>query len=204
MIYERHEANTSAFLSPTSTSGADALLPTEPIISPTEEDFNKDCLDRLTEEGNLSPDQAEVSSPHLITLTSRMLKIMRTFLAPTTISILLAFTISLVRPLKGLFVPLDGSPIPNAPDGYPPLYFIYDTTTFLGGASIPLSLICLGVALSKMKVPKDLTKLPLGAIGALAIGKLFISPVLGVVIVNAFVKVGFIHEEDKLLQFVAM
>jgi auxin efflux carrier family protein len=203
MIYERQEANEDAPSSPNSTYGADALSPTDTVISPTEKYFDKDCLDKLTEESKISPDQAAVCS-YSTTFTSKMLKIMRTFRTPPTISIFSALIISLIRPLKGLFVPLDNSPIPNAPDGYPPLYFVYDTVNFLGAGSVPLSLVCLGVALAKMKVPKGLTKLPLGAIGALAVGKLFILPILGVVIVGAFVKVGFIHEEDKLLQFVAM
>lgn len=38
----------------------------------------------------------------------------------------------------------------------------------------------------------------------MAIGKLFVSPILGVLTVNAFVKIGFIHEEDKVLRFIAM
>lgn len=186
--------------SPT-TSVHDALSPTATMVSPTERDFSKEPKEKSTVEENVYTDEPEDASE---TIISKVLKVMRTFLTPATIAILLAFPISLVRPLKGLFVPLDNSPIPNAPDGNPPLYFIYDTTNFLGAASVPLGLVCLGAALAKMQVPKDLRKLPLGAISGLAIGKLIVSPILGVIIVNAFVKIGFIHEEDKVLRFVAM
>jgi hypothetical protein len=90
MISERQEANADDFSSPNSTSEADALSPTETMISPTEKDFNKDRLDKLTEECKISPDQAEVSSSHLIAFTSKA------FLTPPTISIFSAFIISFI------------------------------------------------------------------------------------------------------------
>lgn len=169
--------------------------------STTERDSSIISQEKSESDGITHISEQQASS---VTLTSRVLKFIRTFLTPNTIAILLAFPISLIRPLKALFVPLANSPIPKAPDGNPPLYFIYDTTNFLGAATLPFGLVCLGAALAKMKLPKDLRKLPLGAITGLAVGKLIISPILGVAIVNSFVKIGFIHEEDKVLRFVAM
>jgi auxin efflux carrier family protein len=198
----------SAFSPTTSVyGGADMMSPTATVISPTERDFNK-------EKGVMSPTEevpekaqsvtSNGSNSNTVTLTSRVVGFLKTLMTPATITMAAAFPIALIKPLKGLFVELENSPIPNAPDGRPPLYFIMDTTNFLGAASIPLGLICLGAALAKMKIPKKLSSLPVGAITALAIGKLVISPILGVLIVNGFVKIGFIDENDKVLRFVTM
>ncbi|KAG8696102.1 Protein M3, partial [Ceratobasidium sp. 395] len=66
--------------------------------------------------------------------------------SPPTITMVAAFVIALVPTLKALFIappPDSGVRIPSAPDGLPPLNFIIDTATFIGGGSIPLGLICL-------------------------------------------------------------
>ena len=181
-------------------TGQDAMSPTPTMFAPTEHEFDPKDTKRVEEE----QDEPSLSSRTPATLTTRAWNIFRSLLSPATISMFLAFPIALVTPLKGLFVSLENSPIPNAPDGHPPLYFIMDTANFLGAASIPLGLVCLGAALAKLKVPKSWNTLPLGAIGWMAIGKLVVSPILGVLIVNAFVKIGFIHEDDKVLRFITM
>jgi hypothetical protein len=196
-------ASSERALSPLESTygGVDMRSPTSTVV-PTEKDF----IDQKENTEPVEEDEIDESSTSSIGAPSfilRLCRFLRAFLTPATATILLAFPISLVRPLKGLFVPLDNSPIPNAPDGYPPLYFIYDTTNFLGAASVPLGLVCLGAALAKLKLPSNIRQFPLGAISGLAIGKLIISPILGVIIVNLFVKTGFIHEDDKVLRFVA-
>lgn len=55
--------------------------------------------------------------------------ILLSLLTPQAISIFTAFPIALITPLKALFSPVDNSPIPNAPDGQPPLAFILDAAT---------------------------------------------------------------------------
>jgi len=126
--------------------------------------------------------------------------------APPTVAILLACPISAIRPLKALFVPLqntNGSPlIPFAPDRAPPLAFILDTATFLGSASVPLALICLGAALAKLKPPKRIRDLPVGAILALTIGRLILQPIIAIVVVEGLVRAGLIDEANKVLRFV--
>lgn len=181
-------------------AGHDAMSPTPTMIAPTERDFDSKDV-KPTNRPNEEPSFVSKNPP---SLPLRAYSVFLSLLSPATISMLLAFPIALVTPLKGLFVNLDNSPIPNAPDGHPPLYFIMDTANFLGAASIPLGLVCLGAALAKLKMPKTWSKLPLGAIGWMAVGKLVISPILGVLIVNGFVKIGFIREEDKVLRFVTM
>lgn len=181
-------------------AGQDVLSPTPTMIAPTERDFDTGNAKMTNEkDGELVSSSRNPTSP-----SRRAWNVFRSLISPATISMFLSFPIALVTPLKGLFVHLDNSPIPSAPDGQPPLYFIFDTANFLGAASIPLGLICLGAALAKLKVPKTWNSLPLGAIGWMAIGKLVVSPILGILIVNAFMKIGFIHEEDKVLRFVTM
>lgn len=136
--------------------------------------------------------------------------ILRNLLLPPSITILASFLIAFITPLKALFTPVPGySSIPNAPDGQPPLAFVLDTANFVGAASIPLGLICLGSALARLELPSvrspaDWARLPIAAISLLALGKMVLMPVLGVLIVNGFVSVGFIAREDKVLRFVCV
>lgn len=137
---------------------------------------------------------------------SLFLSYIRTLPGPATITVILSFVISIIPSLKALFVPLthkDGTPIiPFAPDGAPPLSFLLDTATFLGNASVPMGLVCLGAALAKLKIPKKVRDLPLGAISALAFGRLILQPVVAVFVIQGLVRVGVIDEEDKVLRFV--
>ncbi|KAA1476306.1 auxin efflux carrier [Dentipellis sp. KUC8613] len=130
--------------------------------------------------------------------------ILTELLNPCSLAILIAFPIALVRPLKALFVPIDNSPIPNAPDGQPPLAFILDTATFIGAASVPLGLVTLGSALARLKGGAAWRAGPRGAIMALALGKMVLSPVVGVCIVRALVRAGVIDGGDRVLQFVCI
>lgn len=131
---------------------------------------------------------------------------LQTLIAPCSLSIILAFIISIVPVLKALFVPdVPGVNMPSAPDGQPPLAIILNTTTFIGGASIPLGLMTLGSALARMEIPGGrLRSLPLGAVGALAIGRLVIMPVLGVLVIQRLTHVGMLDANDKVLRFVCM
>ena len=126
-------------------------------------------------------------------------------LSPASLSVILAFPIALITPLKGLLVALPNSPIPNAPDGQPPLAFVMDTASFVGAASVPLGLICLGSALARLKVPRGAWRtMPLGAIFGLAVAKIVVSPVLGVLICQGLTNAGIISKGDKVLRFVCM
>ncbi|EJD55666.1 auxin efflux carrier [Auricularia subglabra TFB-10046 SS5] len=136
---------------------------------------------------------------------ARVTAVVQGLITPITIAMLIGLIVAVVRPLKSLFVVVPSSPTPNAPDGQPALAFIMDTATFLGGGAVPLGLTCLGSALAGLKVPRsEWHTLPFGAITSLAVGKLLVMPVLGILIVNAFVRVGFIDASDKVLQFVCI
>lgn len=135
----------------------------------------------------------------------------RTFLkllfSPPSIAILLGFAIALIPPLKALFVAVPSVHMPTAPDGLPPLAFFFDTTTFIGGASVPLGLISLGSSLARLIFPRNREAwraLPIGSIAGVAAGRMIIMPVLGVLIVQGLVRGGVIPREDKVLQFVCI
>ncbi|EIN08921.1 auxin efflux carrier [Punctularia strigosozonata HHB-11173 SS5] len=133
---------------------------------------------------------------------------LKSLLTPSSISIILAFIIALVNPLKALFVTVDGwtgTRIPNAPDGQPPLAFVMDTASFVGAASVPLGLTCLGSALARLKIPSGEWKnLPLGAISSLAVARMILIPVIGVIMCQGLATAGVIDPNDKVLRFVCI
>ncbi|KAF9443726.1 hypothetical protein P691DRAFT_678926, partial [Macrolepiota fuliginosa MF-IS2] len=124
---------------------------------------------------------------------------------PISITIYIALPISLIPQLKALFVEVPGVHIPPAPDGQPPLAFIQDFATFIGAASVPLGLICLGSSLARLNVPiNQWRNLPIGAISWLAIAKMIIMPVLGVLICQGLVRAGVLFRDDKVLIFICI
>jgi len=138
---------------------------------------------------------------------SHALAFLNSLVTPPSVSILLSFPIALIPSLKALFVTVPSVHMPSAPDGLPPLAFFFDTTAFIGAASVPLGLICLGSALARLNFPRDREgwrMLPVGAITGVAVGRMIIMPVLGVLLVQGLVNGGIIPKEDKVLQFVSM
>ncbi|KAJ9104588.1 hypothetical protein QFC21_002086 [Naganishia friedmannii] len=98
---------------------------------------------------------------------STPINIVKLMLTPPSISLFLALPISLVQPLKALFVHVEGwtgGRMPNGPDGKPPLSWLLDTANFLGQICIPLGLILLGSSFARLKLPKPPSKLPISAI----------------------------------------
>ncbi|KAK7688364.1 hypothetical protein QCA50_008736 [Cerrena zonata] len=137
--------------------------------------------------------------------TKRIRSFLSSLVSPPSLAIIISFPVALVTPLKALFVPIANSPIPNAPDGQPPLAFVQDAATFIGAAAVPLGLICLGSALARLNVPMNRWRtLPLGAIFSLAVAKLIITPVLGVLICEGLTRAGVIDPSDKVLRFVCI
>ncbi|KAJ7708370.1 auxin efflux carrier [Mycena rosella] len=125
--------------------------------------------------------------------------------SPASLSIILSFPIALIPALKGLFVEVASPHIPSAPDGRPPLSFLFDTATFIGAASVPLGLVCLGSALARLEVPRgQWNHLPVGAILSMAVGRMLVMPVLGVLVAKGLTNAGIISREDKVLQFVCI
>jgi auxin efflux carrier family protein len=143
---------------------------------------------------------------------TRVRPYLRTFLhgvlTPASSSILVSLLLSLVPALKALFVASPTGPhLHPAPDGLPPLSVLLDAAAFVGAASVPLGLICLGGALARLEVPRGRegwTRMPSGAIVSLAVAKEGVMPVLGVIIVQGLTRAGVIGADEKVLRFVCM
>ncbi|BGP40253.1 Protein M3 [Rhodotorula kratochvilovae] len=126
------------------------------------------------------------------------------FQSPPCLSLLSALIISLVPTLRALFVaPTDGSSFhPTAPDGDPPLAVLYDTASFVGGASIPTGLTVLGASMGKIRLPRRIGRLPLASIASMSVVRLVIQPIIGFFFVRELVRVGMVSAENKVLRFV--
>ncbi|KAF7325024.1 Auxin efflux carrier transmembrane protein [Mycena kentingensis (nom. inval.)] len=143
-------------------------------------------------------------------LRTHLRTFLRNLFLPGSLAILTSFAIALIPPLKALFV-ADSSTahvhIPTAPDGQPPLAFLIDAASFIGAASVPMGLVCLGSALARLSVPRGRDAwraLPTGAILGLAVGKMLVAPVLGILLCKGLTRAGVISADDKVLQFVCM
>lgn len=162
----------------------------------------------------LSADGAQEASETFVVIPSNrfqkvislFFQVLQSFMSPPSLSIIIAFIISVIPPLKALFVSgVSGTHIPSAPDGQPPLAFIINTATFIGGASVPMGLITLGSALARLNIPRyQWRSLPLGAIGSLAFGRLVVMPILGVLICEGLTHMGLIDPSNNVLRFVCM
>ncbi|KAJ7286529.1 hypothetical protein C8J57DRAFT_1497178 [Mycena rebaudengoi] len=138
-------------------------------------------------------------------LWRRMVEFVKEVCSPSSLSVIVALPIVVVPALKGLFIAVDNSPIHPGTDGLPPLSFLFETAIFIGAASVPLGLVCLGSALARLEIPRgQLNKLPVGAITSITVGRMIVTPVLGVLLTKALVHGGIIPEENKVLQFVSL
>jgi predicted permease len=137
---------------------------------------------------------------------SLALGFLRSLMNPPSLAIVISFIIATIPPLKALFVSgAPGTHIPSAPDGQPPLALFMKTAQFIGGASVPMGLIALGSALARLSIPRNQwSSLPLGAIGSLAIGRLVVMPVLGIIICQQFTHIGLIDSSNNVLRFVCL
>jgi predicted permease len=165
--------------------------------------FKEDDPSKLVPE--LPDNQGSSSSSTRRRIWANFSSFVREVCSPASLSIILSFPIALIPALKGLFVEVQSPHIPSAPDGRPPLSFLLDTATFIGAASVPLGLVCLGSALARLEVPRGRwNHLPVGAILSMAVGRMLLMPVLGVLVAKGLTNAGLISREDKVLQFICM
>lgn len=127
-----------------------------------------------------------------------------TLLQPPTLALILGLICALVTPLQALFVETDqGSFHPEAPDGRPPLNIVYETTSFVGAASVPTSLIMLGASIAGMRIPKPVSRLPIASMLSVIVIKLVIMPIFGFFVVEALAKhTSLIAMDNYVLRFV--
>ncbi|KAH9481484.1 Protein ECM3 [Psilocybe cubensis] len=128
----------------------------------------------------------------------RVLEFFKALLTPSSITILTSFPIALIPKIKALFVEVPGTYMPPAPDGQPPLAFLLDATTFVGAASVPLGLVCLGSSIARLNMPRkgEWKNQPMGAIIWLSIAKMVIMPVVGVLMCQGLTQAGVISKDD--------
>ncbi|KAN0136462.1 Auxin efflux carrier [Lactarius tabidus] len=161
--------------------------------------FGRPGLPQITP-GSVSHSTLRPPQSHLKRFLAELLK-------PIPIVIVFAVVIALVNPLKALFLPPSANFQPRfrpvAPDGQPPLAFLLDTATFVGAASVPIGLVCVGSALARLRLDTG-EAFPRGAIVSLALVRMVITPIVGVAVTRVFTHAGFVDREDKVLQFVCI
>ncbi|PPR03677.1 hypothetical protein CVT24_007798 [Panaeolus cyanescens] len=192
-------ADTIVLKSRTNTLADEDVLPTHSAVE------NKPCADIGQQASERTPTALHARKLPRISRNS-IREFFKTLFTPASISIFISFPIALIPQVKALFIQVPNVHMPSAPDGQPPLAFILDTATFMGNASVPLGLVCLGSALARLHVPRkgEWQTLPLGAIAWLAVAKILLMPILGILIVQGLTKSGMIDPEDKVLRFVCI
>ena len=137
----------------------DMANPCRPIVSRTSTGGNGEQLIPVCSNHNPEPTYHEPVTPepsiHKLTIFGRLIKLVKLFMLPNTVAIVLAIPCAIIAPLKALFVDTSGwtgGRMPNAPDGNPPLHFIMETASFIGGIAVPASLLLLGASMARLKV----------------------------------------------------
>jgi predicted permease len=121
-------------------------------------------------------------------------------MSPVNIGIFLGILVAFISPVKNLFVPLSESSLSTSE---PPLYFLLDTLSFIGAASVPLGITNLGAALAKMKFKT----MHVWSTCGLALFKLVIMPIIAIFVLDPLLVHGLhwvdpLH--DRALRFVYM
>ncbi|KAJ3808597.1 auxin efflux carrier [Lentinula aff. lateritia] len=137
---------------------------------------------------------------------TKAIKTISVIITPVTITLAISLPVSVIQPLKALFTDAtaSGGPDWTGPDGSPPLNFIMDTATFIGGLCIPLSLIILGASFARMSIPKRLSTLPIPAMIMVTLSKEVLVPVVGIFLTQTFVNKGLIPRDNLAQRFVAI
>ncbi|GAA5954599.1 hypothetical protein JCM21900_006078 [Sporobolomyces salmonicolor] len=184
-------------------AGAREAFPvTSPQTTLGEAELEKEKEDELSDEEQV--DGGRPARAWAVRVLVGVRGFVRSLLTPPTISLLTALVCALVDRLKALFTEVPNySWHPTAPDGDPPLAIILDTSTFVGAASVPLGLFVLGSALSRMRIPRPISRLPLPSIFALALAKLVLLPIVGFVLVEGLANhTSLVRADNHVLRFV--
>ncbi|KAI8618285.1 auxin efflux carrier [Chytriomyces sp. MP71] len=111
-------------------------------------------------------------------LSARTLFWLTTLFNPCTVSTILGLTCTMIPSLRSLFYTPD-------PTVQSPLAFTFKSMTLLGGAAVPVGILNVGTALGRLSV-RDFA--PARVIGGIAVCRLVLMPVLGIVSVQALVQ----------------
>ncbi|KAL0632872.1 Protein M3 [Maublancomyces gigas] len=145
------------------------------------------------------PSIAENTAP---TLTRRLWMIIRPFITPPSIALVLSLIIANVPILKALFMENPDIHMPQAPDQRPPLDFLMEIAVFAGPTVPVIGMLLLGAALSRLSMsglPKGFWKAAVMMAGL----KLVVGPIIGIAWTTGLTKeTSWIPETDKILQLV--
>ncbi len=168
---------------------------------------------------------ATLNTPTLPQKIVRLFRPLSAVVTPVTIALVISLPISLINPLKALFVDISdiSSYSFKGPDGRPPLAFLIDTgasstvrnaalfiallfwdfpANFIGSIAVPLALILLGASFARLRIPRPLSRLPIMAMLLSTLAKMVVLPVIGVFLVQAMTASGFVDRDAKVLRFV--
>lgn len=143
----------------------------------------------------------EPHEPFSKKILSYLRQMLKNFCTPNSLSLITALIVALSPPLKALFVPTS-FPMPNAPDGQPPLSFVIDITSYVGAASVPIGLLLLGATIARLKVKKVVPGFWKTVVMITAV-RLVIMPIFGVGLTTGIAKAGWFDGND-LLRFVSV
>lgn len=161
--------------------------------------FSKTSAVDVTQRCNNNPD---LTVREKVSLGRRVWLAFKPLLNPPSITLIASLIVANVQPLKALFIHTGSFSVKDAPDQRPPLDFIMETARFVGPSAPVMGLMLLGAAFSRMSI-KSLPKGFWKSIIVMAIFKLVISPIIGMVWTTQLAKhTSLIRTENKILQFV--
>ncbi len=203
-----------------SASVAPSAVPPVPPPTPAHSTRNFDTQ-------SIAQRSETLNIPSLPQKIVRVFRPLGALVTPVTCTLAVSLPIALIQPLKALFVDVSatGGPSFKGPDSRPPLAFMIDTgmlftlpysivqhqsqssghtASFMGGITVPLALILLGASFARIKLPRPLSRLPMKAMFLTTMAKMVVLPVIGILLVQAMTRAGFVHKDEKALRFVMM
>ncbi|KAK9239450.1 auxin efflux carrier [Lipomyces kononenkoae] len=133
-------------------------------------------------------------------LVARLILFLRNLYQPPAASLIVSIVVAVISPVKALFI-ATGYPMPNAPDGLPPLDFVMDFVNFIGQATVPIGLMLLGALIGRLK----LGKLPKGFWKVMVVTtllKLVVLPIIALAWTQRLRQSGLIPDNNLILVFV--
>lgn len=194
---------TSHALNPQALRTADLrMMPSQDMSDVIHEYSEFDRLRSTSECGVAAVGSPVAAPPGRVRRAGRhVVGVLKNFLMPNSMSLIISLAIAMAPPLKALFV-ASSFDMPNAPDKKPPLSFVVDTTSYVGAASVPLGLLVLGATIARLNV----TSMPPGfwkTALAITACRLVVLPVFGIGLVKGLKNAGWFGD-DKLIQFVSV
>ncbi|KAK9366697.1 auxin efflux carrier [Lipomyces kononenkoae] len=196
------ESTVQPELRPVESAGMHSIRQRRATVSQTpptlvvDEDDDGDELDPVVSAVTVDLETRQIRS----WLVARLILFLRNLYQPPAASLIVSIVVAVITPVKSLFV-ATGYPMPNAPDGLPPLDFVMDFVNFIGQAAVPTGLMLLGALIGRLR----LQKLPKGfwkVMAATTLLKLVVLPIIALAWTQRLRKAGLIPDDNLILVFV--